>query len=82
MFFARLKRSRRKAADTKTKITWQIGMDAVESFRATGRGRQRRMNAALKEGGRVGATAPISGLTCFWLAIMVKIWFKNIIINI
>lgn len=46
---ARVERGRPKAAVTKTSVTLRLDPDVVESFRATGKGWQGRINAALRK---------------------------------
>ncbi len=47
-------RGRPKAAVTKTSVTLRLDPDVLASFRATGKGWQRRMNAALRKAAGLG----------------------------
>ena len=51
---ARVQRGRPKAAVTKTAVTLRLDPDVVASFRATGKGWQGRMNAALRKAAGLG----------------------------
>ena len=51
---ARLERGRPKAAVTKTAVTLRLDPDVVASFRASGKGWQGRMNAALRKAAGLG----------------------------
>ena len=51
---AKLERSRPKAAITKTSVTLRLDPDVLETFRATGKGWQSRMNAALRKAAGLG----------------------------
>ena len=46
---AKLERGRPKAAITKTSVTLRLDPDVLDTFRATGKGWQSRMNAALRK---------------------------------
>lgn len=48
-FAAALRRGRPKAESTKQALTVRYDADVVEAFKATGKGWQTRMNAALKD---------------------------------
>ncbi len=51
---ARAERGRPKAAVTKTPVTLRLDPDVLASFRATGKGWQGRMNAALRKAAGLG----------------------------
>ena len=51
---ARLERGRPKAEITKKSVTLRLDPDVLEIFRATGKGWQGRMNAALRKAAGLG----------------------------
>ena len=51
---ARLERGRPKAVVTKKSVTLRLDPDVLEIFRATGKGWQGRMNAALRKAAGLG----------------------------
>jgi uncharacterized protein (DUF4415 family) len=51
---ARVERGRPKSAVTKTSVTLRLDPDVLASFRATGKGWQGRMNAALRKAAGLG----------------------------